>query len=250
MSDTGAAAATAATGDTTGQQAAAADAAAQAATDTAAAAAAGQQGEQQPTGDQAQQQANAEPWNDPAAARAEIERLRKQNGDDRVNAKNAARDEGKTEAQTALAKALAPLLGIELPDEQQATPEQLAEQVANVTGERDAAVTEAAVVRTAYELGVDPTKLDYLAFKLGKGEKLDPSAADFSGKLKASITALMAADATLKRPGAVAASGVENLAGSGGGDAITAEKFATMTLAEKQNLYKTDRATYDRLTGN
>lgn len=249
MSDTAAAAATSATGDATGQQAATG----QAATDAAAQATAGQQGEQQATGEQAQQQqqqANTEPWNDPAAARAEIERLRKQNGDERVNAKNAARDEGKNEAQTALAKALAPLLGIELPGEQQATPEQLAEQIAKVAGERDAATYDAAVTRTAYELGVDPTKLDYLAFKLSKGEKLDTASPDFSDKLKTSITALMAEDATLKRPGAVGASGVENLAGSGGSDAITPERFATMTLMEKQNLYNTDRAAYDRLTGN
>lgn len=205
---------------------------------------------QPPAAQQQGEQQNTEPWNDPAAAKAEIERLRKENGDSRINAKNTAREEGKTEAQTALAKALAPLLGIELPGEQPATPEQLAEQVGNVTSERDAARVDAALTRTAWELGVDPSKLDYIAFKLSKTGELDPNADDFAGKLKTSITALVAEDATLKRSGTVQASGVENLAGSGGSDTITPEKFANMSLAERSELRKTDQATYDRLVGN
>lgn len=205
---------------------------------------------QPPAAQQQGEQQAAEPWNDPAAAKTEIERLRKENGDSRINAKNAAREEGKTEAQTALAKALAPLLGIELPGEQPATPEQLAEQVGNVTSERDAARVDAALARTAWELGVDPSKLDYIAFKLSKSGELDPNADDFAGKLKTSITALVADDATLKRSGTVQASGVENLAGSGGSDTITPEKFANMSLAERSELRKTDQATYDRLVGN
>lgn len=227
-----------------------------------------QQGQQaQPTGEQGQQQAqapvptppaqqqaneqqNAEPWKDPDAAKAEIERLRKENGDSRINAKNTAREEGKTEAQTALAKALAPLLGIELEGEQQATPEQLAEQVGSVTTERDEARVDATLTRTAWELGVDPSKLDYVAFKLRKTGALDPTVDDFAGKLKSSITALVAEDATLKRSGTVQASGVENLAGSGGSDTVTPEKFAGMTLMERSELRKSDPATYDRLVGN
>lgn len=193
---------------------------------------------------------DAEPWNDPTKAKAEIDRLRKENGDARVNAKNAAREEGRTEAQTALAAALAPLLGIEIPGDKPATVEELTEQVGNVQVERDAATLEAATTRVAWELGVDPAKLDYLAFKLGKGEKLDTSAADFSDKLKASVTALVAADPTLKRPGAVGVSGVENLAGSGGADTITPEAFAKMSIAERGKLFATDRAAYDKLTGN
>lgn len=191
----------------------------------------------------------AEPWNDPAAAKAEIEKLRKENGDARVNAKAAARAEGQTE----LAKALAPLLGIELPGEEAATPEQLAQQVTSVTGERDTARFDAAVAQAAWEAGVDPSRADYLAFKLSKNPDIagaDPTSADFAGKLKASIDGLLAEDATLKRSGTAQASGVEQIAGSGGADTITPEKFAKMSLADRQNLYNTDRETYDRLTGN
>lgn len=204
---------------------------------------------QQQTQQQGDQQ-QTEPWNDPDAARAEIERLRKENGDSRINAKNAAREEGKNAATQDIAKALLGVLGVEMPGEQQATPEQLAEQVGNVTTERDTARADAALTRTAWELGVDPSKLDYLSFKLSKTGALDPNAADFSDKLRASITAAIAEDATLKRSGTVQASGVENLAGSGGNDTITPEKFAKMSLAERQNLYKSDKAAYDRLTGN
>lgn len=191
----------------------------------------------------------AEPWNDPAAAKAEIEKLRKENGDARVNAKAAA----KTEGQTELAKALAPLLGIELPGEQAATPEQLTQQVTTVTTERDTARFDAAVAQAAWAAGIDPSKADYLAFKLSKNPDIagaDPTSAEFAGKLKASIDGLMAEDATLKRSGTVQASGVEAPAGSGGSDTITPEKFANMSMAERTKLYQTDRATYDRLTGN
>lgn len=191
----------------------------------------------------------AEPWNDPAAAKAEIEKLRKENGDARINAKAAA----KTEGQAELAKALAPLLGIELPGEQAATPEQLTQQVTTVTTERDTARFDAAVAQAAWLAGVDPSKADYLAFKLSKNAdiaKADPTSADFADKLKASIDGLMAEDATLKRSGTAQASGVEQIAGSGGADTITPEKFAKMSLADRQNLYNTDRETYDRLTGN
>lgn len=191
----------------------------------------------------------AEPWNDPAAAKATIEQLRKEAGDARTNAKAAA----KTEGQAELAKALAPLLGIELPGEQAATPEQLTQQVTTVTTERDTARFDAAVAQAAWEAGVDPSRADYLAFKLSKNPDIagaDPTSADFAGKLKASIDGLLAEDATLKRSGTAQASGVEQIAGSGGADTITPEKFAKMSLADRQNLYNTDRATYDRLTGN
>lgn len=190
----------------------------------------------------------AEPWNDPAAAKETIERLRKENGDARANAKAAA----KTEGQAELAKALAPLLGIELPGDQPATPEQLTQQVTTVTGERDTSRFEAAVALAAWQAGVDPAKADYLAFKLSKSDigKADPTSADFADKLKASIDGLLAEDATLKRSGTAQASGVEQIAGSGGADTITPEKFAKMSLADRQNLYNSDRATYDRLTGN
>lgn len=195
----------------------------------------------------------SEPWNDPKAAQAEIEKLRKENGDSRINAKKAAHDEGKTEAQLAFAKALAPLLGVELPGDTPATPEQLAQQVTGVTGERDSARFEAAVAQAAWRAGVDPSRADYLAFKLSKNADIaaaDPTAADFGAKLKASIDGLMAEDATLKQPGAVQASGVEQIAGSGGADTITPEKFANMSIADRTKLYTTDRATYDKLTGN
>lgn len=255
MSDTAAAATGAPAGEAgqqgapaAGTQGAQAPTPADAAAAAAAAAAAGTQ-QQATQGQQGTDGDRSEPWNDPAAARAEIERLRKQNGDDRANAKNAARAEGKSEASQDIAKALLGVLGVSVPGEEAATPEQLAEQIGNVTSERDAAKLDAALTRTAYELGVDPGKLDYVAFKLSKGEKLDVSAPDFSDKLKASLTALVAEDATLKRPGAAQVSGVQNLAGSGGADTITQERFDAMNMAERTKLFHDDRAAYDRLTG-
>lgn len=180
----------------------------------------------------------------------DAKRYQAEAGDNRIAAKNGARAEGKTEATNDIAKALLGVLGVELPGEEPATPEQLAAQVGNVTTERDAARTDAALARVALDLNLDPAKLDYIAFKLGKDGALDPSADDFAGKLKASVTALVAADATLKRSGTVQASGVENLAGSGGADTITPEKFAQMSMIERSKLRQTDQAAYDRLVAN
>lgn len=237
-----------------------------------AAGAAGQQGEQRQDGTETQgqqaldsgaqqgqeqqsQRYDTSGW--PAEAREAYERqlsenaaLRRERGDERINAKNAAREEGKSEAALAFAKALAPVLGIELPGEQAATPEQLTAQVASVTSERDAALKDAATVRAAMAAGVDPTKLDYLQFQLGRNrdyQGLALDAPDFDAKLAASISALVAQDSTLKLTGSAQASGVENLGGSGGADEITPEKFAAMSIQDRQDLYLNDKPTYDRL---
>lgn len=182
---------------------------------------------------------------------AEARRYQREAGDERINAKTKAAQDG---ARTALAEA-AKLAGLEIPgltdtDKGDADPKVLAAQISTTAGERDAALKEAATVKAAMLAGVDPTKLDYLQFQLSRDAQyqgLALDSADFSAKLSASIASYIAKDSTLKLTGSAAASGVESLGGSGSADEITPEKFQRMSIQERQDLYLTDKPTYDRL---
>lgn len=250
----GAAAAGATTGaEGQGQQAAGAAAGAAAGTGTEGQQATGTEGQEQ------QQTVDTSAWAPEAKdayerQQREIERLRRERGDERIAAKAAARDEGKTEVQTALAKALAPLLGIELPGDGKDAPtvETLTAQAATIGSERDDARRESAAVQEAWKLGVDPTKLDFLQYKLSRDTKYaaaDVTTDEGRATVKASIEAIVSADPTLKGAGTSAASGVEQLGGAGAGDAITPDAFAKMSLAERTALRHNDPETYKRLVG-
>src|SRR5690242_20319393 len=65
-----------------------------------------------------------DPWDDPAAARAEIEKLRKENASTRVNAKQTAAEEAKNQYAQEIGK----LLGL-VKDDAPATPENLTQQL-------------------------------------------------------------------------------------------------------------------------
>lgn len=182
---------------------------------------------------------------------AEARRYQREAGDERINAKNNAAQDG---ARKALAEA-AKLAGLEIPgltdtDKGEADPKALAAAVTTANQERDAALKDAATVKAAYAAGVDPAKLGYVQYLLGQNrdyQALTLDAADFDAKLAASINGLLGQDATLRLTGSAQASGVENLGGSNGAGEITPEQFGRMSISERTNLYQTDKATYDRL---
>jgi hypothetical protein len=157
-------------------------------------------------------------WDDPAAARAEIEKLRKQNGDERINAKNAAAEEARNE--------LLKKLGLTKEGEAIPDPAKLA---ADLAAEREAKVAtarELAIFKAAAAHGADPAKLlDSNSFMTSvKG--LDP--ADGNAVSKA-IKAAVTANQSLKAARAAAASGVELSGGSGEQGQITEQQLKTMT---------------------
>lgn len=171
-------------------------------------------------------------------------------GDNRVAAREDARQAGANEATLALARSVFGALGVELPGEAQVTPEQLTQQVQATTGERDAARLESLTLRQAIPAGVDPTKLDYLAFKLSQNaeyRQIDPNDAAADGKVRASIDAVLAQDATLRQTGSVQTSGVASHVGNAGADTITPERFQKMTVQERTDLFYNDKPLYDRL---
>lgn len=196
------------------------------------------------------------PWNDPAKAKAEIERLRRERGDERIEAKRNAAEEAKKDVLNALVVAL----GGNPDGQQPPTVESLTEQVGTVTGERDAARTEAdnakrsaAIVRAAVAAGVNPARLDYVEFLLSKQETISgasPDDAAFGGTLTAAITQAIANDPSLKVPGASVGTGGPGFSGTGAAGQMTKSEFDALPYAKRADLYRTNRAEYDRLVNS
>lgn len=185
-------------------------------------------------------------YTDPEMARAEVERSRREAAKHRVNAKTAAEDARKTLAAD-LIKFLDPS------SEGEVTVEQVQQKLVESGARGDVAERRLAILEAAWVAGIDRTKLGYLEFELGRDTNLasvSHSADDFSDTLAAAIQARVSADPSLKTPGAVTTTGAEKFAGSDTESVVTKERFASMSLQERQKLYLEDRATYDRLVNS
>jgi len=193
------------------------------------------------------------PWNDPVKAKAEIERLRRERGDERIEAKRTAAEEARTELLSALTVALGGKPDAATPP----TVETLTEQVGTVTTERDTAISErdaakrsADVLRAAIAAGVNPSRLDYVEFLLGKRADLNGVALDdasWGGTLTAAIADEIAKDSSLKTPGANIGTGGPGFSGAGAAGQMTKSEFDALPYAKRADLYRTNKPEYDRL---
>jgi len=157
-------------------------------------------------------------WDDPAAARAEIEKLRKQNGDDRMNAKKQAADEARNE--------LLQKLGLTKDGEPAPDPAKLAADLAAEREAKAATARELAIFKAAGAAGADPAKLlDSNSF-LTSVKGLDPADGN---AIAAAITAAVTANQSLKAARAAGASGIEQTGGTGEQGQITEQQLKTMT---------------------
>lgn len=109
------------------------------------------------------------PWDNPEAAKAEIERLRRENAKDRTNAKAQAADAAKQELSQQIAKALG------IVTEETPTPEQLTQNLTAAQQEAKQARIELAVFRSAAAAGADPAALLDSASFLASLAAVDPS---------------------------------------------------------------------------
>ncbi|MFD6094570.1 hypothetical protein ACFWGN_20860 [Oerskovia sp. NPDC060338] len=176
----------------------------------------------------------------PSGAQTLIEKLRKEAGDSRVNAKQSAA----AEARDALLKEL----GLVKDGEAAPDPAKLAQDLTAARDDARLVRVELAVFRTAGTHQADPSALlDSRAF-LAKITDLDPTAADFTTKVDVAIKAAISDNPKLLAAQAAGASSVDHAGGSGEG-AITAERFAAMTPTEKNALFHSDPALYRKLTG-
>jgi len=111
----------------------------------------------------------ANPWDDPKVAQAEIEKLRRENGASRTNAKEAAA----TEARNELAQSIGKAIG--LVQDEPIDPAKLTESLTSSQAETKQARVELAVFRNAITAGGDPAALlDSTSF-LKSLDGIDPS---------------------------------------------------------------------------
>lgn len=124
-------------------------------------------------------------WENPDAAKAEIERLRRENGAARTNAKAQAAEEARKELANTIGKAL----GI-VEDGAETDPAKLTESLTTSQREAKQARVELAVFRNAAAAGGDPAALLDSASFLAKVADLDPTdSAALGDAIKAAIEA-------------------------------------------------------------
>lgn len=167
----------------------------------------------------------ANPWENPETAKAEIEKLRRENGAARTTAKQTAAEEARAELAQTIGKAL----GI-VKDDEPVDPALLAEQVTTSQADAKAARVELAVYRNAEAAGADPLALLDSASFLAKASALDPT--DIAG-----LTAAMKEAVTANpRLGAVPASRIpppNPAQGTSGGGAAPEDIDAQIAAATK-----------------
>jgi hypothetical protein len=168
------------------------------------------------------------PWENPEAARAEIERLRRENAADRTAAKTAAADAVRQEYTDKIAVALG------LKPDAATDPAALAAQITEAQASAAKAARELAIFKAASTSGADPSRLlDSNSF-MSSVAGLDPND---GAAVSAAIQAALTANPLLKAVQAAAASGTE-LGGSQETGQITEQQLAAMTDEEKHAALK------------
>lgn len=110
-------------------------------------------------------------WEDPVAAKAEIEKLRRENAKDRTDAKASAADAARAELAQTIGKAL----GLVTDDNTPVDPATLTEQVTTSQADAKQARVELAVFRNAATAGADPGALLDSASFLASLANVDPA---------------------------------------------------------------------------
>lgn len=202
-----------------------------------------QQGQQQAAGEQGGE--DPEPWADPDKARREIERLRRERGDERINAKTAAADEARTQLLQQLTAVLDPnAKGGEAP-----TVESLTATVTETQGSLDAAQRRVAILEAAWDAGVDRKRMGYLSYLLSQDNtlsKLPVSADAFAATLTASLSREIDADPTLKGQVPQVVSGAQGFSGAGQ-QAMSKAEFDALSIEDRTRIYRDNPSEYQRL---
>lgn len=159
-----------------------------------------------------------DPWDDPAAARAEIEKLRRENGSDRVNAKAKAAEE----ARAALTQEFGKLLGL-VKDDAPVTPEHLTAQLTEAQTNAANTARELAIFKAAADAKADANALlDSRAF-LNKVAAIDPTD---TAALAAAISEATTSNPRFKVTQAAPVGGADLTGGSGPARTYTREQLA------------------------
>lgn len=166
------------------------------------------------------------PWEDPKAAQAEIERLRREAGAARTNAKAQAAEDARKEVTQSIAKALG------LVEDEASDPAKLTESLTTAQADAKRARVELAVFRNAGTAGGDPAALLDSSSFLTSLAAIDPSDSEaVSAAIQAAVMAnprLGAAPAEPRTPAPNPAQG-SSASGVGGVAQLTLADMARMT---------------------
>lgn len=162
-------------------------------------------------------------WDNPESAKAEIERLRRENGAARTTAKQQAADEARTELAQTIGKAL----GL-VKDDAPVDPAQLTEQITTAQAEAKKAQVALAVYQNAATAGADPLALLDSASFLAKAAALDPS--DVAG-LAAAMQEAVAANPRLGAAPATRVPAPNPAQGSSGSGAAGVQQLSREDMA-------------------
>ena len=164
-------------------------------------------------------------WEDPEAAKAEIERLRKENGAARTNAKAQAAEEARTELANTIGKALG------LVEDETIDPAKLTESLTTSQAEAKQARVELAVFRNAATAGGDPAALLDSSSFLASLAAVDPTdSAAVTAAIQSAVTAnprLGAAPADPRAPAPNPAQG-SSASGASAAGQLTREQVEQM----------------------
>jgi len=159
-----------------------------------------------------------DPWDDPAAARAEIDKLRKENASARVTAKQTAAEEAKNQYAQEIGK----LLGL-VKDDAPATPENLTAQLTEAQTTAANTARELAIFKAAADAKADANALlDSRAF-LNKVAGIDPTD---TAALAAAISEATTSNPRFKVTQAAPVGGADLTGGSGPARTYTRDQLA------------------------
>lgn len=195
--------------------------------------AAPQREDQQPETDRA-----ASPWDDPAAARAEIERLRRENASERVNAKNAAAEQARQELAQSIGKAL----GL-VKDDEPADPAKLTADLTATQQAAEQARRELAIYKAATAKGADPNAL------LDSRSFMERAAQADADALDALIGEHLTSNPRLKAAQAAPVGGADfTSTGSAGGRTFTRAQIASPEFFQANKADILDALQHGRIT--
>lgn len=159
-----------------------------------------------------------DPWDDPAAARAEIEKLRRENGSERVNAKKTAAEE----ARAALTQEFGKILGL-VKDDAPVTPENLTAQLTEAQATAAQTAREFAIYKAATAAKADPQALlDSVTFR-NTVAQIDPTD---TAALAAAISEATTSNPRFKVTQAAPVGGADLTGGSGPARTYTRDQLA------------------------
>ena len=159
-----------------------------------------------------------DPWDDPAAARAEIDKLRKENASARVTAKQTAAEE----ARAALTQEFGKILGL-VKDDAPVTPEHLTAQLTEAQSTAANTARELAIFKAAADAKGDANALlDSRAF-LNKVAGIDPTD---TAALAAAISEATTSNPRFKVTQAAPVGGADLTGGSGPARTYTRAQLA------------------------